>query len=146
VEFVDFSAGDELAPAEGVKIRTAPLNHPNGATGYRIECGGKSVCYVTDTEHRPGQLDENILGLIDCADVFIYDSSYTDEEYPSFAGYGHSTWEEGVRLACAAGVKQFVAFHHDPSHDDKMMDKIARDLESVMPRAIVAREGMVLRP
>ena len=35
-------------------MRTAPLNHPNGATGYRIEHGGKSICYITDTEHRPG--------------------------------------------------------------------------------------------
>ena len=35
-------------------MRTAPLNHPNGATGYRVEFGGKSICYITDTEHRGG--------------------------------------------------------------------------------------------
>jgi len=146
VEFVDFEAGDTLSPAGGVSIRTAPLNHPNGATGYRIECGGKSVCYVTDTEHVPGKPDQTILDLIDGADVFIYDTSYTDDEYPTYAGYGHSTWQEGARLARAAGVKQFVAFHHDPSHDDAAMDKISRELKKMLPNGIVAREGLVLKP
>ena len=27
---------------EGIIIKTAALNHPNGACGYRIEFGGKS--------------------------------------------------------------------------------------------------------
>ncbi len=146
LEFVDFDAGDTLEPGGEVTIQTTPLNHPNGATGYRIEYGGKAVCYVTDTEHVPGAPDQNILGLIDGADVFIYDSTYTDEEYPRFAGYGHSTWQEGARLACAANVKQFVVFHHDPSHDDAVMDGIARELKKMLPTAVVAREGMVLRP
>jgi phosphoribosyl 1,2-cyclic phosphodiesterase len=146
VEFADFEAGDTLTPSRGVTIRTAPLNHPNGATGYRIECGGKAVCYVTDTEHYAEGLDQKILDLIGGADVFIYDSSYTDEEYPQYTGYGHSTWQEGARLARAANVKQFVAFHHDPSHDDAAMDKIARELKKVLPAGIVAREGLVLKP
>ena len=146
VEFVDFDAGDKLNPATDVTIKTAPLKHPNGATGYRIECGDKAVCYVTDTEHVPGKPDENILGLIEGADILIYDSSYTDEEFSQFSGYGHSTWQEGARLAEAAGVKQFVAFHHEPSHDDAAMDKIARELKKILPTARVAREGMVLRP
>jgi len=146
VEFVDFEAGDTLTPAGGVNIRTAPLNHTNGATGYRIECGGKAVCYVTDTEHTPGKPDETILELIDGADIFIYDSSYTDDEFPQFVGYGHSTWQEGARLARAAGVKQFIAFHHDPMHNDAMMDKISRELKKMLPSALVAREGLVLTP
>jgi phosphoribosyl 1,2-cyclic phosphodiesterase len=37
IEFRDFVAGDTLKPHPGIKIVTAPLNHPNGATGYRLE-------------------------------------------------------------------------------------------------------------
>ncbi len=66
-------------------MRTCLLNHPNGATGYRIEHGGGSICYVTDTEHVEGTHDENILSLIDGADVFIYDATYTPIEYPNTA-------------------------------------------------------------
>jgi phosphoribosyl 1,2-cyclic phosphodiesterase len=52
VSFTEFRAGDSLTCGV-VQMRTAPLNHPNGATGYRIVHGGKAICYITDTEHRP---------------------------------------------------------------------------------------------
>jgi len=141
-----FQVGDVLEPRDGITIRTTPLNHPNGATGYRIEYGGRSICYVTDTEHVIGEPDRNILGLIEGADLMIYDATYTDEQFPNFVAWGHSTWEEGVRLCDAAGVETFVVFHHDPGHDDDRMDAIAADLEAVRPGSVVAREGMVLRP
>ncbi|MDJ0950067.1 MAG: MBL fold metallo-hydrolase [Alphaproteobacteria bacterium] len=142
----DFLCGETLTPKPGVTIKTAPLNHPDRATAYRVEFEGKSVCYVTDTEHDPSGLDENILGLIRGADLFIYDSTYTDEEYPSYKGWGHSTWQEGVRLSDAAGVKTLVLFHHDPSHDDVFMDGVAAAAEQMRPGTIVAREGLSLDP
>ena len=141
-----FQVGDVLKPREGITIRTAPLNHPNGATGYRIEYGGRSICYVTDTEHVIGEPDAHVLGLIEGADLMIYDATYTDEQFPNFVTWGHSTWEEGVRLCDAAGVGTFVVFHHDPGHDDDRMDAIAAELEVKRPGSVVAREGMVLRP
>jgi len=146
IEFQDFSAGDALTAGADVVIRTAPLNHPNGATGYRIEFDGKAICYLTDTEHRPGELDKNILGLIDGADIVIYDSMYTEDEYQNCVGWGHSTWEAGADLCDAAGVSQFVIFHHDPDHDDAFMDQIAVAAEKRRPGTVVAQEGMVLRP
>jgi phosphoribosyl 1,2-cyclic phosphodiesterase len=142
----DFTAGENLTPRAGVTIRTAALNHPNRATGYRIEFGGRSICYVTDTEHVPGKPDRNVIDLVRDADIFIYDSTYTDEEFPRFVTWGHSTWQEGIRLANAAGVKTLVIFHHDPSHDDSIMDEIASAAEQSRPGTLVAREGMVLRP
>tara|TARA_Y100001934_G_scaffold227918_1_gene273979 strand:+ start:760 stop:924 length:165 start_codon:yes stop_codon:yes gene_type:complete len=41
---------------DGIEIKTAILNHPNDATGYRIEHGDKSLYYETDTEHVPGRV------------------------------------------------------------------------------------------
>ncbi len=146
VTFHDFYSGDILEPRPGVRIRTAPLNHPNGATGYRVEYGGKAICYVTDTEHTEGQLDRNILELIEGADIMIYDCSYTDEEFPRFKTWGHSTWQEGMRLCNAASVRQLVIFHHDPAHDDNFMDLVAREAEEARPGSVVAQEGMVLHP
>ena len=90
--------GEEWHLTPEIHIRTAALNHPNGATGYRINYKGKSACYVTDTEHIPGQRDQNILSLIEGADLVIYDSTYTDEEFSHHIGWGHSSWQEGVRL------------------------------------------------
>ena len=147
IEYRDFKGGETLTPSEGVTVRTAVLNHPDGATGYRIEYGGKSICYVTDTEHVPGSPDRNVLSLIEGADIAIYDCMYTDDEYAkSYVGWGHSTWQEAVRLCKPAGVKKLVVFHHDPDHDDDRMDAIGREVAAAMPGAVVAREGMELRP
>jgi phosphoribosyl 1,2-cyclic phosphodiesterase len=146
VAYVDFKPRETLTPKPGVVIRTMPLNHPNGATGYRVEYGGRSICYVTDTEHVPGKPDANVLELIAGTDILVYDSTYTDAEWPRYVGWGHSTWEEGVRLCDRAGVKTLVIFHHDPSHDDPAMDRIAEAAERARPGTQVAREGMVLSP
>jgi len=146
VSYQDFAMGDTLTPGDGITIRTAPLNHPNYATGYRVDYEGRSICYVTDTEHEDGKRDPNIVDLIRDADLVIYDSTYSDEEYPAYRGFGHSTWQEGVRLADAAGAKTLVIFHHDPSHDDDRMDAIAAEAAQMRPGTTVAREGMVLTP
>jgi len=147
MEYRDFAAGATLTPAPGIRLRTAALNHPDGATGYRIEHGGRSVCYVTDTEHVPGAPDANVLSLIAGADLVIYDCMYTDEEYAkSYVGWGHSTWQEAVRLCRAAKAKRLVVFHHDPDHDDDRLDAIAREVEAAMPGAVLAREGLTLAP
>jgi len=146
VTYIDFIVGDTLTPQPGITVRTTVLNHPNRATGYRVEFAGKVVCYVTDTEHVPGKPDTEILKLIADADLFIYDSTYTDEEFPRYKGWGHSTWQEALRLAKAARVKSVALFHHDPSHDDATLDAIGVAAAREFPGAIVAREGAVLHP
>ena len=143
-EFADFRAGDSfnLGTNGDIKVKTAPLNHPNGATGYRIEFAGKSFCYVTDTEHVIGEPDQNILALIEGADLVAYDSTYTDKEFPAKIGWGHSTWQEGIRLAKAANVKKLAIFHHDPDHEDRFMRRIETKAAAMWPSAMVAREHM----
>ena len=143
--FEDFAAGNSIHLADDLLVRTAPLNHPNGATGYRIEHGGHAVCYVTDTEHTPGHLDETVLGLIAGADLLIYDCTYTDEEFPERIGWGHSTWQEAVRLCRAAAVKRLAIFHHDPDHTDSVMARIEDEARRTWPAGVtVARDGMEL--
>jgi len=145
MEFIDFRCGETLNPQPGITLKTLPLNHPNRATGYRIEYGGKVVAYITDTEHAGEIMDKNVLSLMEQADVMIYDSTYTEQEYPTYIGWGHSTWQEGVRLANAARVRTYVLFHHDPGHDDVFMDKVAADVQAARPGTLVASEAMVLR-
>lgn len=144
LSFDDFSAGDTLTFPPGVAVRTAPLRHPNGATAYRLDFAGASVAYVTDTEHVPDTPDRNILGLIAGADLVIYDSTYTDAEFPAKVSWGHSTWQEGVRLAQAAGAKRLAIFHHDPDHDDSFMAEVEKAATGMWAGSLVAREGMEL--
>lgn len=145
VRYEDFAAGDRLRAGDAV-LRTAPLNHPDGATGYRVEYGGRAISYITDTEHVPGVQDRNVLELIEGADLVVYDCTYTDEEYArgAIVGWGHSTWQEAVRLCRAARAKKLVVFHHDPERSDDALDAIGAEVAQQMPGAVVAKEGMTL--
>ncbi|TVQ35520.1 MAG: MBL fold metallo-hydrolase [Geminicoccaceae bacterium] len=142
--FHDMHAGDVLSLGPGVTVCTAPLNHPGGATGYRVEYAGKVFALITDTEHETGKSDRNVLRLIEAADLVVYDATYTDEEFKGFIGWGHSTWQEGVRLCRAAGARQLVLFHHEPERSDDALDAIARRLHAELPSGLVGAEGLVL--
>jgi phosphoribosyl 1,2-cyclic phosphodiesterase len=146
ISFEDFKIGTSLSLGDGIQLQTGHLNHPNGASGYRVEFGGHSICYLTDHEHTADGPSHDLLRLADRADIVIYDSTYTDEEFPNHVSWGHSTWQEGVRLCDAANARKYVVFHHDPAHDDGFMDQIAVDVEAMRPGSVVAREGLVLRP
>ncbi|MBS2012892.1 MAG: MBL fold metallo-hydrolase [Deltaproteobacteria bacterium] len=145
VTFRTVAAGATFAIERKVRVTTAALAHPGGAVAYRVEHGGVAVAYVTDTEHGAGEPDARVLGLIERADLVIYDSTYTDAEMPSRRGWGHSSWEEGVRLCRIAHARRLAIFHHDPDHDDRFMARVAARARRAWSGAFVAREGMRLR-
>jgi len=126
-------------------VKTFPLNHPQGANGFRIEADGKVFAYASDTEHKPGEIDKNIVALAREADILLYDCTYTPKEYASRKGWGHSTYEEGIKVAREAGVKIFGVFHHDPDHDDSFMDQVAREIQCFKENSIVVKEGMEIQ-
>ena len=144
IEFKSFQRGDVLTPRPGITVRTASLNHPGGATGYRIEWQGKALAYVTDTEHVGDGLDPHVLTLIAGADAVIYDSNYTDHDYVAHVGWGHSTWQHAIRLAERAAVGTLALYHHDPVRTDAALDEIAAAADRMRPGTIVAREGLQL--
>lgn len=145
IAYEDLNEKDTISLGDGsVKVEALPLNHPGGATGYRIEYEGYSFACVTDTEHRPGKTDETVLALIDKVDLFIYDCSLTAKEFPQFEGYGHSTYEEAVRLAKIAGAGQLRAFHHMPFRTDTELLSIEREIEAELPGSGAAREQQTI--
>jgi len=126
-----------------ITITMAKLNHPDPVYGYRLEHGGQSIVYATDTEHF-SCVDPTLKKLAAGADILIYDSQYTPEEYPSKVGWGHSTWQAGAELARAAGVPQLVLFHHDPGRTDAALAALEAQAAAALPGTVAAREGMIL--
>lgn len=141
IEFNDFEPGAVLMPRPGIKVMTTPLNHPGGATGYRVEYGGRAMAYITDTELNADEMDPALLELARDASIVIIDTTYTDEELPEHVGWGHSSWQQAIRLANEAGVGKLFLFHHDPEHDDDEMDRIAASAAKARPGTVVAKEG-----
>ncbi len=151
----------------GVKITAQRMHHPSVTLGYRVQAGGKCVCYLSDHEPfyegiwrdgaEPGHID-SILDPGDKrhaeymrgADVVIHEAQYTPEEYLAKRHWGHSTYAYVVELAAAAGVPRLILTHHDPSHDDEFMRGferrarlLAKELGSGMEVAC-AFEGLVV--
>lgn len=144
IETRDFLAGDVMTPHPGIVMRTGMLNHPGNAIGYRIEWAGRSVAIITDTEHEPGTLDPTVLSLIDGVDLFIYDASYGDEEFAKFRGFGHSTWQQAIRLAQAAGARQVALVHHSAWRSDTELNRIERLARKQFAGAFCGRDLQVI--
>lgn len=142
IEYNDFVPGESLQPRPGIVVRTAALKHPGGATGYRVEYGGRAVAYITDTELNDDAFAPDLLALAKDAALLIVDATYTNAELPDHVGWGHASWQQAVKLADAAGVEKLCLFHHDPEHDDAEMDRIAAASDHARPGTIVAKEGL----
>ncbi|MCG8445774.1 MAG: MBL fold metallo-hydrolase [Hyphomicrobiales bacterium] len=139
-----FKPGDRLKPQPGLEVGTVRLNHPGGATGYRFHWAGKTMAIITDHEHGDAAIDAAIVDFVSDADIMVYDATFTDAEYPAYQGWGHSTWQQMLRVADAAGVKTPVAFHHSPMRSDDALDAIAEEISAQHKSAVIAKEGMTL--
>jgi ribonuclease BN (tRNA processing enzyme) len=116
----------ELGPA---RIQAATVHHRGVTMGYRITEGDAVLSYIPD--HEPG-LGSNVdadkaewisgLGLAQGASLLIHDCQYSDEEYLAHIGWGHSGLSDALALARRADAEQIALFHHDPFHDDALLD------------------------
>ncbi|MCP8940790.1 MBL fold metallo-hydrolase [Alsobacter sp. SYSU M60028] len=140
IEHIGFEAGETLHFEDGLKVRTCPLVHPGGATGYRFDHNGRSLCYVSDVEHAANGPSPSLVSFVEGADLVIYDTTYTEQEYVNHRGWGHSTWEAGVELCKAAGARSLAAFHHHPFRDDAALEAVEARLAEALPGSFVARE------
>jgi phosphoribosyl 1,2-cyclic phosphodiesterase len=143
-----------------IEVRSKFANHPGICAGYRLFTSSGSIAYFPDNEpyeqlklqlaSRDGITEEEardfaaterkkmVEFLRDC-DFAIMDTQYTEEEYAKHVGWGHSSVDSVVSLALDANVGKLLLFHHDPNHDDQMIDKIVEHA-----RALVAKSGKPL--
>jgi phosphoribosyl 1,2-cyclic phosphodiesterase len=113
-----------------IDIKSKLLSHPGKCLGYRINYNGRSICYITDNEmyvetsdFYDSHYEKRLAKFVEGADVLITDSTYTDEEYLTKEGWGHSCISKVVNLADTARVKTLYLFHHDPDQDDAAIDR-----------------------
>jgi ribonuclease BN (tRNA processing enzyme) len=64
---------------------------------------------------------------------------FTDAEYATHEGWGHSTFSQTLELAERAGVKQVFFFHHAPERSDAELNQILDRF-----RKQVAERGLAL--
>ncbi|MFW6126674.1 MAG: MBL fold metallo-hydrolase [Thermodesulfobacteriota bacterium] len=124
-----------------VTIDTIPLNHPQGCLGFRFREAGHTLVFITDNELglNGGHRFPDFVKFAEHADILIHDAQYLPEEISAHRGWGHSTFEEAVRLGLEAGVKTLLLTHHDPSRTDEQV----RDIVNRARQLAAASGGML---
>jgi len=141
---------------EGVRIEARRVSHPGPTLGYRLSMNGNAVAYIPDHEPvlgvRLADLESEWISghaLAEDVNVLVHDCQFSEVEYPSRIGWGHSSVGQAVEFAQRAGAAQLVLFHHDPDRSDDGLDRLverATELwdESSGSAPVAAREGMTL--
>jgi phosphoribosyl 1,2-cyclic phosphodiesterase len=156
-----------------VKVACARLNHPYIATAYRLTCDGASVVYVSDTapftdilfedefvarppspgaelperdRQKLARMRDGVVRLCEGADLVIYDTMFTPDDYRRIPHYGHSRPSDAVDVCREAGARSLVLFHHAPERSDTEIDAILeqtrRQAGSAGPEVTAAFEGL----
>jgi phosphoribosyl 1,2-cyclic phosphodiesterase len=122
------------------------LPHPDGCLGYRIEADGRVFVYATDVELSLDTLTEKVAAGMRGADALCLDAQYTPDEYAGKGcickkGWGHSTMIDAAQVAQAVGARKLLLFHHDPAHNDDMVERMAEEARAHFPACEIACES-----
>jgi hypothetical protein len=148
----DVPLGEFMVGALCLKARL--VSHPGHTVGYRIAENGFSMAYLPDHEPAlgwdafPGPSEwTSGLELARGVDLLIHDAQYTLDEYDAHVGWGHSSIEQAMAFAEAAGAARLMTFHHDPEHSDGELDRMierARNGHERPFEVIAGTEGLRL--
>ncbi|MBN1408127.1 MAG: MBL fold metallo-hydrolase [Calditrichaceae bacterium] len=171
IEMKDMGSTMEFKPLfegtykiDGIKVEALYVNHPGNALGYKFHLNKKTLVYISDNEpfltadnnDDPDQVllgedgNQKLINFIHDADVLIHDAQYTQDEYENKITWGHSPVEYTVDIAIKSGVKKLVLFHHDPLHNDDMIDQMLQlarhhvQNNSSLIEIIAASEGLTI--
>ena len=145
---LDGTAGESVTVGE-LEVTAGRIPHCGPTNGYRVTWRGRSVAYVPDHQQSPdGRIADSVLELCRGADLLIHDSQYTEEEFSRRSDWGHCTVEYAVAVAVRCGVRRLALFHHDPAHDDGVVEELVTAAVACASRfgveVVAAREGDTL--
>lgn len=111
-----------------ITVSSMLMNHPNASLGYRFDFSSKkSITIVSDNEITA----ENITVLTrfsEKSDILLHDAQYTEKEYLTRVGWGHSSQMRVLKMSKNAAVKKTLLIHHDPLKNDLEIDILKRKL------------------
>ncbi len=115
----DFSIGS-------AKVMARSIPHSGITLGFRIEAEGRTIAYLPDHQAPVDRrtIPDSVLELCHDVDLLLHDGQYTEDEFSTKAEWGHSTAAFAVHVAAESRAKRLVLTHHDPSHDDRDLDRI----------------------
>ncbi len=146
----DTTGGDEWELPDGAKVMVMESRHPNGCVLFRLEKDGQSLVYGLDCELGEDGTDfwERYREFGKGCSLLVFDSPYEKEEYPKYVGFGHSYWQQGIRMAKECGAGRLMISHHDWARTDGELCAMEREAVSFGNaygvETLFAREGICL--
>lgn len=141
----DFEHSDKRVIISSLKSSAHP---EDGILIYSLRFNGKKIVYATDVEWK-GKLDRKTRNFMKDCDILVHDAQYTPEEYnsknSSTKGFGHSTYVKSCEVAQEVGAKNLILFHHDPAHNDNVIEDIEKKAKNIFPSSRAAYEGMEIK-
>ena len=135
---------DRLVKLDDVNVTTALINHTQKSIGYRVSWQEYSVAYITDLHHHVNKLErEHIAQLINSVDLLIANATYAPRVARDHLN-SDCHWQTAVDLAHTTGVKKLVITQHHPDDHDDFLDQVQGEVKSAFPKALLAREGLIL--
>lgn len=138
---IEYVTLDGPVDVEGLKVTPFPINHPQGALGFRLDGDRSSVAVVTDHESTAGA-DDVIASAIQGVQVLIHDAQYLPDEYADRRGWGHSTWEHAVAMANRVGAERLILTSHGLGRTDEALDQIVATASTFFAPTEAAYEGL----
>ncbi|MBK8095257.1 MAG: response regulator [Verrucomicrobiaceae bacterium] len=127
---------DKPVEIGGAKISREYVQHPGATVGFKVEHDGWKVVFIPDNEFLQGYTGspvglergsdivvphEPLLSFVEGVDLLVHEAQYLPADYPKKIGWGHSNLASACALTKLAGVKKWIAVHHDPDHDDSAL-------------------------
>ena len=142
-EFVELHDGVSFK-LDSLTITPFLAKHPDLTLSYHVTDGKKTIVHLLDNEVC-GMEEPHYKRLVEfCknADMVVFDSAYSTNDYVEKLGWGHSTVDDGVKLANDSGCKKMLFSHFSPQYSDEQLDEWVASIDKNDTRFIFAYDGM----
>ncbi len=126
IESNNIEVNTEYLLNDEVSATFYPSDHPDNACVIKLMCQGKKIVFLFDCENAnslPDELSRN-------SELLFFDGMFDDDDTVDHTGWGHGTWQDGVRFFKNKEIKKLVITHHNPELGD----------HSLMLKEVKARE------
>ncbi|MEM1559880.1 MAG: ribonuclease Z [Candidatus Bathyarchaeia archaeon] len=130
IHYIELDGGEKLGD-----VSTRRVEHSIHTIAYRLDVGGKSICYSGDT--RPCK---SLVDLAYRVDVLIHEASFPILYADIAIKTGHSTGMEAGMIASKASVGKLILFHISV---EEYEDTIVSEAESVFNGDIIIAEDFL---
>ncbi|HEY0414837.1 MAG TPA: MBL fold metallo-hydrolase [Gaiellaceae bacterium] len=138
IDFVEL--GEETWQLDELTVTSAIVAHPGKTLAYRLRENGRALAFIPDNE--VGLDPTSGVALADGAELLFHDAQYTQDEYRSRVGWGHTGLEDLGDYLRSLTARRVVMFHHDPSHSDAQLESMRDTAEGLAERGLdLAAEG-----